>query len=66
VAIHCDGCAADISATITYLSNQAENTPPDIYSNESRSKLVFLIEAHPQVADAAMLHPGQPVTVVLK
>ena len=66
VAIHCDGCAADISATITYLSNQAEYTPPVIYSNESRSKLVFLIEAHPQVADAARLHPGQPVTVVLK
>jgi HlyD family secretion protein len=25
-----------------------------------------MIEAHPSVADAAKLHPGQPVTVVLK
>ncbi len=66
VTIHCDGCAADVSAKITYVSNQAEYTPPVIYSNESRAKLVFLIEAHSSVADAAKLHPGQPVTVVLK
>jgi HlyD family secretion protein len=63
VSIHCDGCAADVPAQITYVSNQAEYTPPVIYSNESRSKLVFMIEAHPQVSDAAKLHPGQPVAV---
>jgi HlyD family secretion protein len=66
VTIQCDGCAADVSAKITYVSNKAEYTPPVIYSNESRAKLVFMIEAHPSVADAAKLHPGQPVTVVLK
>ena len=47
VAIQCDGCAADIPATITYVSNEAEFTPPVIYSNETRSKLVFMIEARP-------------------
>lgn len=66
VTIHCDGCAADVPAKITYVSNEAEYTPPVIYSNESRTKLVFMIEAHPSVADATKLHPGQPVTVVLK
>ncbi|AOK21071.1 secretion protein HlyD [Burkholderia cepacia] len=63
VAIRCDGCAADVPARITYVSSEAEYTPPVIYSNESRSKLVFMIEARPAVADAPKLHPGQPVAV---
>ncbi|MEC5406157.1 HlyD family efflux transporter periplasmic adaptor subunit [Paraburkholderia sp. MPAMCS5] len=66
IALHCDGCAADVMAKITYVSNNAEYTPPVIYSNESRAKLVFMIEARPSVADATKLHPGQPVTVTLK
>ncbi|OMG71505.1 HlyD family secretion protein [Burkholderia ubonensis] len=66
VAIHCDGCAADVPAHITYVSSQAEYTPPVIYSNESRTKLVFMIEARPAVADAPKLHPGQPVAVRVK
>ncbi|WP_206996580.1 HlyD family secretion protein [Trinickia mobilis] len=65
VSIHCDGCAADVPAKITYISSEAEYTPPVIYSNASRSKLVFMIEAHPSVADAPKLHPGQPVEVKL-
>ncbi|KFG98896.1 hypothetical protein GQ56_0100050 [Burkholderia paludis] len=63
VAIHCDGCAADVPARITYVSSEAEYTPPVIYSNESRTKLVFMIEARPAMADAPKLHPGQPVAV---
>jgi HlyD family secretion protein len=66
VTLHCDGCAADVPAKITYVSNQAEYTPPVIYSNESRAKLVFMVEAHPSIADATKLHPGQPVSVVLQ
>lgn len=65
VIVHCDGCAADVPATITYVSREAEYTPPVIYSNETREKLVFMVEAHPAVADAAKLHPGQPVEVHL-
>jgi len=52
-----------ISGKITYISTQAEYTPPVIYSNETRSKLVFMIEAHPPVDLAPQLHPGQPVAV---
>ncbi|MEJ8797883.1 HlyD family efflux transporter periplasmic adaptor subunit [Trinickia caryophylli] len=65
VLVHCDGCAADIAGVVTYVSSEAEYTPPVIYSNESRSKLVFMVEAHPSAADAPKLHPGQPVEVRL-
>ena len=65
VVLHCDGCAADIPAKVTYVSTEAEYTPPVIYSNESRSKLVFMVEAQPAAAGAD-LHPGQPVQVDLQ
>lgn len=66
IEIRCDGCAADVPARITYVSSQAEYTPPVIYSNESRTKLVFMVEARPAAADAPKLHPGQPVAVRLQ
>ena len=66
VGIQCDGCGAEIAATISFVSNQAEFTPPIIYSNETRDKLVFMIEARPSAEIAATLHPGQPVSVLLK
>lgn len=66
VSLHCDGCAADVAATITYMSSAAEYTPPVIYSNETRGKLVYMVEAHPAPTDAAKLHPGQPLEVRLQ
>lgn len=66
VAIRCDGCPADLVARVTFVSPQAEYTPPVIYSNESRSKLVFMIEARPEGAAAAQLKPGQPVQLRLQ
>jgi HlyD family secretion protein len=65
VRIHCDGCAADVPAVLSFVSDQAEYTPPVIYSNETRAKLVFMVEARPKPADAPKLRPGQPVEVVL-
>ncbi|AMR76833.1 HlyD family secretion protein [Cupriavidus nantongensis] len=62
--VRCDGCAAPVAATISYVANEAEYTPPVIYSNETRRKLVFLVEARPSAADAPKLRPGQPVEVV--
>lgn len=64
--LRCDGCGADIGLDVTFVSTQAEFTPPVIYSNETRSKLVFMVEARPTLADAVRLHPGQPVAVVLR
>lgn len=66
VQIHCDGCDADVPAVLSFVSDQAEYTPPVIYSNETRAKLVFLVEARPQSADAHRLRPGQPVQVTLR
>jgi len=66
VRIRCDGCAAEVQAAVSFVSDQAEYTPPVIYSNDTRAKMVFLVEARPQPADAARLHPGQPVVVVLQ
>jgi HlyD family secretion protein len=63
VEIRCDGCPAPIPAKVGYVSNQAEYTPPVLYSKESRSKLVFLVEARPEARDALKLRPGQPVDV---
>ena len=65
VNLACDGCAAAVGAAVTYIAPQAEFTPPVIYSKDSRAKLVFLVEARPAPADAAKLHPGQPVDVTL-
>lgn len=62
VALACDGCAAGLRARIRWVSPQAEYTPPLIYSNASRSKLVFAVEATPQDG-AAALQPGQPLDV---
>jgi HlyD family secretion protein len=64
--IRCDGCLAPLEAQVSYLSSQAEYTPPVLYSKESRSKLRFLVEARLQPADGARLRPGQPVDVRLK
>jgi len=66
-AIHasCDGCVAPITATINFISSQAEYTPPVIYSQGSREKLVFRVEAVPAAKDATHLRPGLPVEVKL-
>lgn len=64
VAISCDGCPEGLEAKVSYVSAEAEYTPPVIYSVESRRKLVFMIEADPLGA-ARELSPGQPVSVRL-
>ena len=66
VSLRCDGCEADVSARISFVSNEPEYTPPVIYSNETRAKLVFLVEARPSVESASRLRPGQPVAVTLQ
>jgi len=63
INVRCDGCAAPLAAQVTFISPQAEYTPPVIYSRESRTKLVYLIEARTEPEDAVKLHPGQPVDV---
>jgi HlyD family secretion protein len=63
VAASCDGCPAGLTATVDFISPQAEFTPPVIFSNDSRAKLVFMVEARPPAAARAAFKPGQPVQV---
>ncbi|MFH1067450.1 MAG: efflux RND transporter periplasmic adaptor subunit [bacterium] len=63
VLVQASGLEAKVPGTVSYISTQAEYTPPVIYSLETRSKLVFLIEASFVPQAAALLHPGQPVDV---
>ena len=65
LAVTCDGCAAPVGARVTFISTQAEFTPPVIYSRQERAKLVYLVEARPTPEDALKLHPGQPLDVRL-
>ena len=66
VSVHCDGCGADVALTVSYVSNDPEYTPPIIYSNETRAKLVFMVEARASREDGPRLRPGQPVAVTLR
>jgi HlyD family secretion protein len=63
VVLACDSCPPDLTGRVSFIAPQAEYTPPVIYSEESRAKLVTLIEARPPVERASLLNPGQPVTV---
>ncbi|HEX4886318.1 MAG TPA: HlyD family efflux transporter periplasmic adaptor subunit [Casimicrobiaceae bacterium] len=62
--VRCDGCGEPIPVTVEYVAPRAEYTPPVIYSRDNRTKLVFLVEARPREAVAA-LRPGLPVDVAL-
>lgn len=65
IQVSLDGKKNSILAHISYIATNAEYTPPIIYSNETRSKLVFMVEAIPELNIAPLLHPGQPVNVSL-
>jgi HlyD family secretion protein len=61
VSVMVDGAPAPFMGKVSFISPQAEYTPPVIYSRESRSKLVFMVEAVFDPKTASKLHPGQPV-----
>ena len=66
VDIACDSCPDGLGATVSFIAPQPEFTPPVIYSEASRKKLVYLVEARPDdPAGARALKPGQPVDVRL-
>lgn len=63
VRVTVDGLPRPFTGNVSFISPKAEFTPPVIYSRESRSKLVFMIEVTFDPKTAAGLHPGQPVDV---
>jgi HlyD family secretion protein len=58
--VRVDGVSEPFAGKVSFISPRAEYTPPVIYSQEERSKLVFLVEARPD--DASKLRVGQPVS----
>ncbi|OGT27197.1 MAG: hypothetical protein A3I77_00570 [Gammaproteobacteria bacterium RIFCSPLOWO2_02_FULL_42_14] len=66
ISFTCDGCAKNLSATIDYISSRAQYTPPVIYSEESRSKLVYWIEASMDASTALKVNPGEPIEVFIQ
>jgi HlyD family secretion protein len=63
VQVRVDGVKDPSEGRVTYISSKAEFTPPVIYSQDMREKLVFLVEISFDLKTAARLHPGQPVDV---
>ncbi|MBS0165534.1 HlyD family secretion protein [Nitrospira sp. CMX1] len=63
VQVMVDGVQGSISGKVSYMSPKAEYTPPVLYSQGSRDKLVFMVEVLFDEARAVNLHPGQPVDI---
>jgi len=62
LAVRCDGCPDGLAATIAYVADEPEFTPPVIFSVENRQKLVYRVEARP-TPESRSLRPGQIVDV---
>ncbi|BCJ91318.1 secretion protein HlyD [Terrihabitans soli] len=60
ITVSCDGCE-EMQAKLTFIASEAEFTPPVIFSQEERSKLVFRAEARLTKGEALPL--GLPVDV---
>ena len=63
IRVTVDGLAESVVGRVSFISPQAEYTPPVIYSRQARSKQVFLVEAVFDPNVATNLHLGQPVDV---
>lgn len=66
ITILCDNCASKFQGSIRYISPNVQYTPPVIYSNSARSKLVFRVEADITPINGKNLNPGQPIDILLQ
>ncbi|GFK95060.1 Multidrug resistance protein MdtN [Fundidesulfovibrio magnetotacticus] len=65
VRVACDGCPAVLEGRVSFVFPQVEYTPPVIFSQSFREKLVFMVEARFDPETSKGLKPGQPVSVAL-
>jgi HlyD family secretion protein len=61
VSVSADGLEDAVMGKVSFIASEAEYTPPVIYSEDARDKLVFLIEA--RLPGDSRLKPGLPVDV---
>jgi len=64
VILTCDNCPFGLQGKITFISDQAEFTPPVIFTEKERAKLVYMVEALPNKPEAFLV--GMPVGVTLQ
>lgn len=62
VKVACDGCPDDLTGRVSFVSSRQEFTPPVIFSDVERAKLVFKVEARLE-GRARNLPLGMPVAV---
>jgi HlyD family secretion protein len=62
VKVACDGCPDDLIGRVSFVSSRQEFTPPVIFSDVERTKLVFKVEARLE-GRARNLPLGMPVAV---
>ena len=62
VKVSCDGCADDLAGRISFVASRQEFTPPVIFSDDERDKLVFKAEARLE-GRARELPLGLPVKI---
>lgn len=60
--VQCDGCPGDLYGRISFVASRQEYTPPVIFSDVERAKLVFKVEARLE-GKARELPLGMPVSV---
>ncbi|MCA0402946.1 MAG: HlyD family efflux transporter periplasmic adaptor subunit [Proteobacteria bacterium] len=66
IQVSLDGVPDTFKARVNYISPKEEYTPPVIFSDKERQKLVFRAEALPLIDNKTpSLHPGQPLTVTI-
>ena len=63
VTLACDGCPADLSATISFVSPQAEYTPPLIYSEFEQVQAGVPDRSPAAAGPGSQLNPGEPMEV---
>lgn len=63
ILVSCDGCTEPVAATISFVAQEPQFTPPVIYSIDQRDKLVFLMEA--RLETPGQIRPGMPVDIRL-
>jgi HlyD family secretion protein len=62
VKVACDGCADNLFARVFFIAGREEFTPPVIFSDQERQKLVFKVEARMEGA-ARELPLGLPLRI---
>lgn len=65
ITLSCDGCSTTppLVGIVRFISPENEYTPPVIFSQQTRQKLMYRVEAEPHSDNVQLLKPGQPVTI---